>query len=102
MPLEELIIHFLLANASLNKISFLVTGACQSLVHFSFTHPFYVRTVYKRHPARTCSDGDGGTFYLQITRTHRLGGEASSGLKTGDGGRCWRYEALVSCNVCYR
>ena len=39
---------FLLANASLNKISVLVTGACQSLVHFSFTHPFYVRTVYKR------------------------------------------------------
>ena len=48
MPLEELIMCFLLANASLNKISVLVTGACQSLVHFSFTHPFYVRTVYKR------------------------------------------------------
>ena len=48
MPLEELIMCFLLVNASLNKISVLVTGACQSLVHFSFTHPFYVRTVYKR------------------------------------------------------
>ena len=50
MPLEELIMCFLLANASLNKLSVLVTGACQSLVHFSFTHPFYVRTVYKRVP----------------------------------------------------
>ena len=46
---------FLLANASLNKISVLVTGACQSLVHFSFTHPFYVRTVYKRSPGLVTS-----------------------------------------------
>ena len=48
MPLGQLIMCSLLANASLSEISVLVTGACQSLFNFLFTHPFYVRTVYKR------------------------------------------------------
>ena len=73
MPLGQLIMCSLLANARLSEISVLVTGACQSLFNFLFTHPFYVRTVYKRCPESlwpnaTISEDNAGIiiFLLRI------------------------------------
>ena len=51
MPLGELNMCSLFAKVSLNEISVFITSVCQSLI---LTHPFYVRTIYKRFLAPQC------------------------------------------------
>ena len=102
MPLEELIMCFLLVNASLNKISVLVTGACQSLVHFSFTHPFYVRTVYKRRRISIALAREPHTATDIITirenrnNTVRLGGD---GHKLSSVTQLWRISIKIFASM---